>query len=246
MNIIEKPEFTSMLPENVDLKDLVYCYHDNHKWKVVNLKILERYPLIYDKTLEGEEITFTYCPYARSGIVYWGRWTSQGKLYKDANIILNDTTNSYHQMIQLKGVKYDNQDKKLIDAYVRKKEARLMTLRNALSTYPDFLYLDFNVRSADIIYENKSIEFGYGIEYISSEKEYSKKYSLLILHQNMLELVAKYIENYADQLTEKGGFEIPVLQKNWRIVFPESKDIKIDQKEYSKLKRIDNLRRLRN
>nr|QBK88528.1 MAG: hypothetical protein LCMiAC01_02050 [Mimivirus LCMiAC01] len=205
--IIKKPKFTSHIPTNIKLKDIVLVYNDGKVWKIVPIKILLRYPIIYDKyydmirTKNGKyiisTISITYCPYTSCGLIYFGKYVPTGEVYNNNIILTNKKNQSSEIMAQMIGTLYSRKTNKPVPGVIRREETKIMTLRNALGKYPDCMYLHKTSNSdikpivgmdyikKDKIYypiTNESIRYHpktivYGIEYI---KDAQDKYSVIV------------------------------------------------------------------
>ena len=259
--IIKKPKFVHHIPLNIKLSDTIFVYNDGKRWKLVPLSILTRYPIIFDKhydqikTKRGKfiisDITVTYCPYTGSSIIYYGKYTTTGEVYNN-NIILADNNNI---MPQLTGILYDRKTKKQIHDIVRREEVKIMTLRNAISKYPDYVFLkqekDIDPLVSETYYHNNTILYPithsssrfhpktlvYGIEYKSNDIEYKNKYSVIVSDDasknkyNSRDLKINKYTQYFDKMMEeirlRGGIIIPALWFAWYGMFPKSRVVKL-------------------
>lgn len=243
--IIKKPKFIHNL--DIKLSDTVLVYNDGIKWKIVPIKILLSYPTIYDiyydkvKSKRGEyiisDITVSYCPYTSCGIIYFGKFIPTGDVYNN-NLILADKNKI---MLQMLGKLYKN--KKLVDEIVRKDEAKIMTLRNAISKYPDCVFLDYTVNKKPIVTNsynsNKTIHYPikkvlntyhpktlvYVIEYKSTQIDVDNKYTIIVSDDATQDKVNsrdininkyhKYFDTIIEKVREKGGILIPGYWYAW-------------------------------
>ena len=251
--IIETPKF--YLQTNIKLSEVVLVYTNGKKWKIVPLSVLVRYPVIYDKYYDRQEtnkgkyivsdISVTYCPYTGTGVVYYGKYKPTNKIV-NGNMVLSDDT---HEIVQLTGKQINNKNSPLI----RRDEVRIMIMRNALSKYPDALYLhrDFDkdpivplsyYTNTDLLHDLKHTSTKYhpktfvlGIEYKNSNHD--TKYSVIVGDDaqknktNSRDLNKNKYENYIDQqmtnIRERGGIIIPTLWFAWYAAYPKSKIVKL-------------------
>jgi len=208
--IIKHPKFNNNI--NLNINDTVMVYNDGKVWKVIPLDVLLRHPVIYDKyydrtnTKKGyyiiSDITITYCPFSGCGVVYFGKFVLTNKVYNN-NIILADKNNNI--LVQMSGRIYNKQLKPIESKFLRREEVKIFTLRNAISKYPDCLFLIHSTSIEPIVKhnytKNKKIMYPlkytstkyhpktlvYGIEYksrydetIKSSKKNDNKYSVIV------------------------------------------------------------------
>ena len=182
---IKTPLFKEYPPKKLKLKDPVLVYSDGKDIKIVDFRILMRYPLIADKFYEPDSvnqgkiiesnITLTFCPYSFSSIIYFDKLKLIGQIY-DSNIILE--TSDKKQIVQLTGHLLDNQ---LLNSGLRKEDCKIMTFRNAIALYPDCIYLRIKNKKLGkkIKVNNDNNKLIYGIEYMVTKEE-GKKYTAIV------------------------------------------------------------------
>jgi len=262
--IIKKPKFVYHIPSDIKLSDTIFVYNDGKRWKLISLSTLKRYPVIFDKyydqikTKKGKfiisDITVTYCPYTGCGVIYYGRYIPTGEVYNN-NIILAESNNNDNIMSQMMGILYERETKKQTHDIVRREEAKIMILRNAISKYPDYVFLKQKEAIDPLVSEtychNNTILFPithssskfhpktlvYGIEYKSSDMEYKNKYSVIVSDDasqdksNSRDLKKNKYEQYFDEMMEeirtRGGIIIPALWFAWYGMFPKSRVVKL-------------------
>jgi len=228
------------------------------------LSILKRYPIIFDKHYDQikrkkgkfiiSDVTVTYCPYTGCGVIYYGKYIPTGEVYNN-NIILADNGNNNNIMSQMMGILYDRKTKKKTHDIVRREEAKIMILRNAISKYPDYVFLkqskDVDPLVSETYYDNNTILYPiayssskfhpktlvYGIEYKSSDMEYKNKYSVIVSDDaskektNSRDLKKNKYTQYFDKMMEeirlRGGVIIPALWFAWYGMFPKSRIVKL-------------------
>ena len=195
--IITEPNFLPISPSDMNLLDLVAVYNDGRNWKVIPIDILTRYVVFYDKHFDkiknkkGEnivsDISITFCPYTFAAVIYFKKYAPTNKLYR-GNIVLKDLEDGL-LVPQIIGNKF-----------VRKKEIKLMTLRNVISNFPDCSYFNNNIdklprivsdeyitnKDVDVLVDNINSKYHpktlvYGIEYKSIDTTINDyKYSVII------------------------------------------------------------------
>lgn len=154
--ILHNPVYKSDPPADISLFDPVLIYNDGQIHKIVSFKHLSIYPLIYDKYFDNSkdntgfvsDITVTCCPFTLTSIVYFGIYELHYEVYNN-NIILSATQHNKSDksdqdflLFQLTGDTYSIQENKLIKNYsIRRIDTSIMLLRNAISMFPDCVYL---------------------------------------------------------------------------------------------------------
>ncbi len=262
--IIKQPKFVYHIPSNIKLSDTIFVYNDGKRWKLIPLSILKRYPIVFDKYYDQikrkkgkfiiSDMTVTYCPYTGCSVIYYGKYIPTGEVYNN-NIILADSDNNNNIMSQMMGILYDRKTKKQTHDIVRREEAKIMTLRNAISKYPDYVFLkqkeDIDPLVSETYYHNNTILFPithsslrfhpktlvYGIEYKSNDMEYKNKYSVIVSDDaskkkpNSRDLkINKYTEYFDEMIEEirlRGGVIIPALWFAWYGMFPKARVVKL-------------------
>lgn len=201
---ITHPIFSHLPPNDISISDHVFVYNDGRKYKIVPKKTIMTYPIIYDKYYDDiikntiYDITISLCPYSLSSVMYFGKYKLTNNVIEN-NILLYDVEKPNEVIIQMTGDIYSLVDKKKINKFIRKNEIKIMTLRNAISKFPDCLYLHIDTKLEPIIektyYSNDKIIYPisnkinkyhpktivYGIQYISSSNlQHTYKYSVMI------------------------------------------------------------------
>lgn len=247
--IIKEPTFVPRPPENLNLQDKVAVYNDGHNWKVIQVDLLMRYLIIYDKHYDKNivsDMSITFCPFTFTAIIYFDKYTPTNKIY-NGNIMIKDKDNIL--VSQMKGSKF-----------VRKKEIKLMTLRNVISNYPDCSYFDMNINNIldkvvddsylnnkKLLYpiKNKDNKFHpktlvYGIEYKSKDiKAEDYKYTVVVGKEvnnnkeetNSFDFVkngyVEYFDSVIDRIRDKGGIIIPCFWFGWVGMHGDVKVVKL-------------------
>lgn len=251
--VLDLATFTAK-PPDMKINKPVCVYSNGSRYCLIPLSILLRYPVVYgkyfDQTAKKEkrvvsDITITLCPYTLTTVVYFGKYKPTGKLYKD-NITLQPVDDPGRIITQLDGKIYNISDGKTIFEEIRRGEAKIMTLRNAITTYTDCLFLDKSTIDTSKFSKinkgvnGKSNKIVYGVEYISSEhkvgeekEDFKIKSSYLIPKktETIWDIQRNGIKNYIDsmieKIREKGGLLIPSTKDAWLDFHPESKQIKL-------------------
>lgn len=207
--IIKDPIFTSIIPEDLTLDDIVLTYNNGKNWKIIPIDILLKYPIIhdtyYDQTntrngkLISSNITLVFSPYSFASIIYFSKIIPTNELYKDNLVLI--TSDGNYKFNQLEHIIYSKSGER-INKFIRRHEAKIMIMRNVMNKYPDCFYLDTKSYKNNIemivqkdfmtnkftysdleyqsnIYHPKT--FVYGIEYKSSDVDYDNyKYSVIV------------------------------------------------------------------
>jgi hypothetical protein len=261
--IIKEPKFIQLInDDNISLSDPVVVYNDGRKWKFILLDIVKSYPIVYDKYYEKfkkngklsvSDITLTYCPYSSSVLIYFGKYKPTGEVYNN-NLIISDNINSF--VMQITGIEYNRTDQKRTNKLIRRAEAKIMTLRDILTMYPDCKYLDFTNNKDPILSEKYTIStkinykndnykkdyhpktLVYGIEYLSSNTDSELKYTVIIPKDAKKDKINSYnikenkIDDYfnpkmIEKIRDKSGIIIPCYYFAWTSMFPQTKVVKL-------------------
>ena len=247
--IIKESTFVPSPPKNLSLYNKVAVYNDGRQWKVIPLSVLLIYTVIYDKHFDKvkdkdgnniiSDISITFCPYTFCSIIYFGKYTPVSKIY-NGNVVLKNEENIL--LSQMKGT-----------PFIRKKEVKIMILRNVISNYPDCSYFDETnlgdlksvidddyIINQKILYptKHKNKKFHpktliYGIEYKSKDitkKDY--KYSAIVgKNNNSFNFVKSgfvdYFDNVIERIRNKGGVIIPCFWYGWTSMHGEVKIIQL-------------------
>lgn len=226
--ILENPIFAETVPLTINLHDIVIVYFDGKKYKIIDKKITDQFFIIRDTFYEQNyqtkneiftlDISLTVCPYTSTAIVYFDKYELAGYTCNNNMVIQRD--NDF--VVQLTGSTNSNK-------IIRRTDAKIMTFRNAISIYPDCLYLQFD----DLISDNKNIKdkLIYGIEYISSNDIATKKHSCIIGKKNEYDYKNSgyeyYFESMRDELRRKSALVIPTSYNTWLKFYPDTKIIKL-------------------
>jgi hypothetical protein len=148
--------YVAIAPESLKLYDKVIIYNTGDQWKIVSLNLMLSYPIIYDKYSLDEEtydITIILCPVTLRCVIFKGLF--EFETYQEYRMILREKNTETHLPVDL-GMKIDN--KYLIQSN-RRLEVMILTLRSALMTAPDAIYLNYEKKSEHVInleyYSNK-------------------------------------------------------------------------------------------
>ena len=256
---IKTPIFLPQTPLGVKLKDQILIYNDNKKYKIVPLNVLLNFPVIFDnynlskvdeigdKTVK---ITISTCPFTLSSVIYLDEWFPSNYVYNNNLILINKDRTVF--LIQNNGESYSLTDGSRLTENNKKLEAKIMTLRDAITLYPDSVFLHLNINLEYILtpdyYINNTILYPiaktnekfnkfhpktlvFGIEYFS-KKNSRKKYSALIgkgsknnkiYKKSILKNgIEKYLAKMIFKIREKGGIIIPCFWFAWCTFHPNT------------------------
>jgi hypothetical protein len=232
--IIKKPVFNNILNKDHNLHDIIVLYNDGRNWKVIPINVLLKYPIIHDLYYELSkdntdiisDITIYMCPYTLVTSIYFGTYLPINKIYNN-NLVISEDNDSL--LIPIINKTYSISSKNITNKYIRRNEARIMTLLNAMTMYPDLLFIDTNtIKKIKNINKlnyltNSEIKFSYNnhlekykpktfvyvIEY-KSKKNYEYKYTVIIPKNNSFDTdkngFGQYFEKIIDKIRDKGGY----------------------------------------
>ena len=152
-------EFPTFIPNSnskIKLSDPVILYNNGINWKLIPLEIFLMYPLIHDVYYDTQKnpqnnittpILIYVCPYTLFSSVYFTKLTLNDYVYNNNITLIEPKDNLLY--IPIKNEFYDYKSNEKVSKYIRRNESRLMTLRNAISMYPDTLFID--MQKIDII-----------------------------------------------------------------------------------------------
>lgn len=258
-DILNKLTYNSEPPLNLSLFDTVIAFSDGRDNKIISLDIIRSYPIIHDLYYEENklyDITIAYCPFTSSVCGYFGKFEMYDKIYKNSILLKKYNNNNPNGFIMhLSGNYYSLNENKIIDKIIRRIEIKIMSLRNALTLYPDCLFLKINKKlnpivnndylsNKKLIYPDKNIKniknfdkyhpktLIYGIQY-KSNNEF--KYTAIIGKSkskiNNIDYQKDKFEVYFDkcneELNNKSAFIIPCYWFAWISFFPDSKIIEL-------------------
>ena len=220
---IIKPKYISRIQDkSLKLQDILVLYNDGSNWKAVPIEIMLMYPVIHDHH-NNKPITVYFCPYTLFSCVYFGEFNPGTQVYNN-NLTLENKNNI---MIPIIGNIY-SKDMKIINTYIRKNEVKIMSMRNAISTFPDCQFLDtteikkINPLVKNDYFKNNTIHFPinkysdkysakqiiYVIEY-KSKKQENYKYTAIVPKKNIFDITKNKFEIYfnkmIDKIRDKGG-----------------------------------------
>ncbi|QKF94233.1 hypothetical protein QKU48_gp0775 [Fadolivirus algeromassiliense] len=253
--ILVNPSFTDIANEEVSLKDIVILYNNGKEWKVIPLYVMQMYPIIHDKYYQinkndiqlENNITIYMCPYTLYSSVYFSKLIPFNKLYNnnltlldedDKNILLIPITNTYLSL----------SNNIIINKYTRKNDVKIMTLRNAITNYPDCRFINTTqINKIDPLvtenyindnkilfhhnhYSNKynSKQLIHIIEYISKKQD-KYKYTIIIPKNNNIDItkngLGEYFNKMIGDIRDKGGIIYPCFWFAWNGIHPNTKII---------------------
>lgn len=254
--ILKNPEFTNNSTKLTKLSDPVILYNDGKNWKIVPLAIMLMYPLIHDLYYETSKnkkdiainVTIYVCPYTLFSAVYFDEFIPNNQVYNN-NMTLLDLHDNDQLFIPIIDKAYSISMGNITNKYIRRNEVRLMTLRNAISMYPDCVFLDVNkINKLDLVsnISNNKIEYPpftfnneyppktlvYIIEY-KSKKINDYKYSIIIpkTSSNKFDITKNgfntYFHSMIEKIRNKGGIIYTCFWFAWNGIGKQSKIIKL-------------------
>jgi len=228
-------------PKFLTLSDIVITYNDGKMYKIIPIHIAKYNMVIYDKytdvlsptnTVE-KDITLSYCPKTSACVIYFGKYTVyKHDKYKN-NIILQDSKDIGKLLIQFNG-NFINTGTQTPAKYqpIRRLSTKIMTLRNAISMYKDPLYLHPH-KTYEVSCTKLPYKIVYGIEYEIPNKNFAKKYSVIIGKSDgtnyIKSLYHTYFNKMYDKVIEKEGFIMPCYIDSWKLFYPETKVINLSK-----------------
>lgn len=243
--IIKEPKYIDRIDDKgLELSDNVVLYNDNFNWKVIPLELMLMYPVIHDQ-YENKKISIYLCPFTLFSCVYFDEFYPGDQVY-NSNLTL---VNKNNIMLPIVNNLY-TKDMKIVKSYIRKNEVKIMSLRNAISSFPDCQFIDIsNIKKIEPLidknyFKNKTIEYPidkysdkydpkqiiYVIEY-HSKKQDSYKYSVIVPKENIFDISKNKFEIYFDKMIEKirdkGGHIYTCLWFGWSVTHSKFKVITI-------------------
>lgn len=193
--------------DDTKLSDIVILYSDGDKWKVIPLFIINQYPIIHDKYHEISNksvntitpISIYVCPYTLYSCIYFDTYTPNNKIYNNNIVCINDSDNT--MIIPILSQVYQNGV--ITNTYIRKSEVKIMTLKNAISLFPDCLFMD-----TKIIPKVKPIVDN---EYLSNNVIH---YEVLPFNDRMTKKSVIYVIEYKSRKTTHYKYTILMPRKN--------------------------------
>ena len=216
--ILKNPGFVSDIKnKSLKLSDILVLYNDGFNWKGVPLEIMSMYPVIQDQHDSGKTISVYVCPYTLFSCVYFDNFTPSNQVY-NTNLILQNKNNIF---IPILNNTYTKDMSPINNTYIRKSEVKIMSMRNAISSFPDCQFIDIqkiekkepivNISNYPIHkfsdkYEAKQII--YIIEY-HSKKQDTYKYTVIVPKNNVFDIsknkFGDYFSKMIDKIRDKGG-----------------------------------------
>lgn len=237
----EYPEFSSEIFSDgayeLALSDIVVVYSDGKSNKIIPLELFKIHPIFFDTYFDTSDktvhdITVSVCPYTLCTTVFFNKYYLTDKIYLN-QIVLEKEEDKHTILVPLVGYHYSLDSNKLLDQTIRRGEAKIVILRDAISKFADVKYIKFTNKSKlqPIKGSKISNSIPYGITYISGKIETENKHALILPKNKSLSIkengIDEYFNNMVDKIREKGGIMIPCLKKPWIKFFPNSKIIKL-------------------
>lgn len=213
---IENPKFIIYPPKSLKLSDPVLVYNNGRNYKIISLDILKKYPVIHDKFYDIKninedikeiestvsEITIICCPFTFYTSVFFGTYYPTKILYKNSITLIN---NNKEKLVPIMGTLENHK-------FIRRSEAKIMILRNAITMFPDCYYFDDTILDLDVKNINDiELQLSYTIEYTS--KTFNKKYTAIVGKNKILDIDKNGIEEYLQSKMEKIREKMELLHR---------------------------------
>lgn len=229
--------YTSKDNNNLQLSDNVVLYNDGNLWKIIPLKIMFIYPIIYDQYAYSDEkydVSIIVCPITLRSVMFKGKF----KFYKyeDYRMIIQNSDDIMPIDLNYKISKnFIVQENKRI-------EVKILTLRSAITYAPDAHFINIKkskINENEIVlncdyYSNNLDIYGNEIKkdnihpktlvYIVYYKSHStKKYKIAILIGNdysdknisgydvIKSKINEYLIKNRSNIIKKNGYIMPML-----------------------------------
>ena len=250
---LNNPQFTNYNKKGIKLSDPVVCYNDGRQWKIVPLKIALMYPMIQDNyytNLKGKQdittLTFFLCPYTLFTAVYLGDYQLHDNIYI-TSLTINQKGDPNKIIIPIINKTFSQSQNMYIDNDFIREQAKIMTLRNAITQFPDCLFLDtkkitmiYPIVDYDYLFDT-TVHFDlkpikkkllvYVIEYKSKKIVDGYKYAVIIPRKNTFDLdqngFGDYYEKMIEKIKYKNGFVFPCFLFAWESIGIESKMMRL-------------------
>jgi hypothetical protein len=264
--VLRYPSFSTQtkLRNFISLQDNIFLYNDGRIWKIIPLSVAQKFPIIHDHYFEKINdqnqvgrtfaMTISICPFTLFATALFGEFIPIDKVYNN-NIVLTNKNNEDQILVPIINNLYSKETGTISDELTRKLEVRFMTLKNAITKYPDCEFIDQEIshpnslvdshylKNDQIIYPAKNFSDKYHpktiiyvIEY-KSKKTGEYKYSLLVskdvkkIKANKADIDINgfeiYLDHMGNKIREKGGLIYPCFWFAWDGLFPQSKLIKL-------------------
>lgn len=215
---------------NMTLKEPVLVYSNGRTYKIVRLSLMNVKKVIkdvyYDPVKHDKDgnlipipITVIFDPVSFYSVVFFGNYQTVNQNENELLKVVSEEDLTK----EIVPIKYEGTD-------IRRNEAKIMTLRNAISKYPDCLHLES--KKIKLIDEKKT-DIGYSIEYISKKKGDVKR-TIIIPKKNIHPFydiqkngVENYLDKMIDKIRDKSGILAPVSIKRWLSIYPNSKKVEL-------------------
>ena len=233
--IIKNPVFSNH-SKSLKLTDNVVLYNDGMHWKAIPQTIMLSYPVIHDN-YDNKIITIYSCPFTLFSCVYFEEFIPGTHVYNNNLTLINENKNTL--LVPIIGSLFNKEDMTILDNYIRKGEAKIMTLRNAISLFPDILFMDTENVNVNININIKKLlvnpdyskkysakQIVYIIEYHSKKQE-KLKYSVVIPKNNTFDISKNkfllYFNKMIDKIRDKGGHIYTCYLSAWSATHANSK-----------------------
>lgn len=251
-HIIMTPIFNTGPVKNLKLDEIVFTYNDGQHVKVIPYNVANTYPVIHDLYYDNNQtkkITVYICPYTLLSCIFFGEYIPTNKIYNN-NLLIMDKNNRDIVHVPILNTFIQLSTNQQVDIFVRKHEVRIMTLKNAIITFPDCQFIDIThlhkpnllipkdyLLNPNILYPiNKFSDkytkklLVYIIEY-KSKKTHEFKYTVIVPKNNQIDInkngISMYINKMLNDIRDKGGLMYNCLWFAWNANHPNSKVIEL-------------------
>lgn len=261
---LSSPKFSDT-PLDISLSQHVLVFNNGKRWKIIPISLASSFPVIHDQFYDRvvtkqskpviSNISLTFCPFSSSAIIFFGRFVPTKLVYNN-NLVFRKQNHPDSILLQLLGNLYSKQTGSPIHSLIRRHEVRIMTLRNAISRYPDPHFLHHSHTLSPIVdcqySSNSKILFPLlrfsstfhpktlvlGIEYQSKHvDQFNLRHAVIVgddssshssnSYDQHVNKYYDYINQHVDHIRKKGGIFIFSYWFAWFSMFPNSKVIKL-------------------
>lgn len=237
------------------MKDEIFAYHDGLSWKIIPLNLLKKYPVIHDQYYDDISdttfpITVALCPFTLVCSVFAGLYIPSEYMISSSLIL----TNSKGDLLPIISGYSTNPDGET--HRVKRWECFIKIFRNAITEYPDCLYLKKNndtniqyildskyyvnndllysaMKSPDMVHPKTLV---YVLQY-RSLKTGNDKYTIIVGKDATIDFptgynvkdsgIMEYIDSMHFKLNERSVFIMPILWFSWINFYPYAKIIRL-------------------
>lgn len=244
-------EYTSSIPEDLELSSLTVSYFDGLVNKIVPFNVINMYPIIYDKYNEAPniavDITVVVCPFTLAAVAFEGKFNATEYVYYSC-LVITDGEKTFPIIEPHIDLSSGTEVVQASHKYKRY-QIGVQNLRSVFTSYPDSKYIFIKEPTTPVLemeyYHNTTMLYNYIppptqfhpktlvylIQYRSS-KNNAIKNSIIIgrdATQNNISGyniktsgVLKYISDQESKIIQKMGFVTPMLWFAWKSFYPDA------------------------